>query len=216
MERYFLAGSTIFYLWGFAYSLVLLRVGKFRPGRLNLCAVVGGFTLQTGFLVVRGYLLGHFPVSGAFETLVFLSWSIALASLVVGRIYRLSLLGLFAAPLVIGLQLVAWFRFAGLETVQLGPLVGEGELPMAMVLLAYGVLVVVVVAGVMYLVQERQLKMRVPGLIFHLLPPITNLSEAMQRLLGFGVGLLTLGIWQGSLPMSRSGMGDLLPLYLSG
>lgn len=43
MERYLLAGSTFFYLLGFAYSLLLLGAGRFHPGRFNLYAIAGGF-----------------------------------------------------------------------------------------------------------------------------------------------------------------------------
>jgi len=197
MERYLLAGSTFFYLLGFAYSLVLLGAGKFRLGRFNLYTIAAGFVLQTAFLYLRGHQVGRCPITNTFEVLVFLSWSIALAYLLVGTTYRLSLLGAFTAPLVFGLQLLALLWPTGHTPVRQVKADGWLELHAATSLVAYGVLALACVAGVMFLVQERQLKMRVPGSIFHLLPPITTLTEAMRRLLWFGVGLLTVGILAG-------------------
>ncbi len=199
MERIFLAGSTIFYLLGCGWSLVLLGAGKFRSTRFNLLTILAGFVMQTGFLYLRGEAVGRCPITNPSEILVFLSWSIALSYLVVGAAYRISLLGAFTAPLVFALQLAALLWPDGRAPARPGSPNGWLELHAATSLMAYGVLALACVAGVMFLVQERQLKMRVPGSIFHLLPPITTLTDAMRRLLWFGLGLLSAGIVAGFL-----------------
>ncbi len=198
MERYLLAGSTVFYLGGFAYSLLMLGAGKFRPGRYNFALIAGGFALQTAFLYLRGQAVGRCPITSTFEVLVFLSWSVALSYLVVGTAYRLSLLGTFTAPLVFALQLTA-LLLPGTHAAARPERAPDAwlELHAATSLVAYGVLGLACVAGVMFLVQERQLKMRVPGSLFHMLPPITTLTDAMRRLLWLGAGLLTVGILAG-------------------
>ena len=221
MERYLLAGSTLFYLLGFAHSLVLLGAGKFRLGRFNFAAIAAGFSLQTAFLYHRGHDLGRCPITNSFEILVFLSWSLALAYLVVGTTYRISLLGTFTAPLVFGLQLFALLLPAAPSAARRGRPDGWLELHASTSLVAYGVLALACVAGVMFLVQERQLKMRVPNSIFHLLPPITTLAEAMRRLLWLGVGLLSVGILSGffvGLPIAqfKSGVSFLVWLVYVG
>ena len=217
MERYLLAGSTFFYLLGFAYSLLQLGAGKFRPGRFNLYAIAGGFLLQTGFLYLRGHAVGRCPITNTFEILVFLSWSVALAYLVVGTTYRISLLGAFTAPLVFGLQLVALLLPSAPAAARRGPPDGWLELHASTSLVAYGVLALACGAGVMFLVQEKQLKMRVPGSIFHILPPITTLAEAMKRLLWFGVILLSIGIIAGffiGTPIGRIKSGASMLVWL--
>lgn len=193
MERYLLAGSTLFYLLAFAYSLLLLGAGRFRSGRLNLCLVATGFVLQTGFLYLRGQACGRCPINNTFEILIFLSWSIALAYLVVGADYRISLLGAFTAPLVFALQVTALLGPSPAPVSRAASPDGWLELHASTSLVAYGVLALACVAGVMYIVQERQLKMRIPGSLFHQLPPITTLSASMRRLLWLGVGLLSVG-----------------------
>ena len=218
MERYLLAGSTLFYLLGFTLALLQLGAGKFHPGRVNLYAIAGGFILQTVFLHLRGRDIGRCPITSSFEILVFLSWSIALAYLVVGAAYRLSLLGIFTAPLVFGLQLAALLLPSPPSAPRTGPPDGWLELHVAVSLVAYGVLALACVAGVMFLVQERQLKMRVPGSIFHLLPPITTLVEAMRRLLWFGVILLSVGLVAGffvGTPIGRIKSGASLLVWLA-
>lgn len=121
----------------------------------------------------------------------------ALAYLVVGAAYRMSILGAFTAPLVFALQLAALLLPSAPPAVRQGPPDGWLELHASTSLVAYGVLALACVAGIMFLVQERQLKMRVPGSLFHLLPPITTLTDAMRRLLWFGVILLSVGILAG-------------------
>lgn len=217
MERILLAGSTLVYLLGCAYSLLLLGAGRFRLGRLNMFFIAGGFALQTGFLYLRGQEVGRCPITNISEILIFLSWSIALSYLVVGTAYRISLLGAFTAPLVFALQLAAVLWPAGHAAPRQGPPDGWLELHASISLVAYGVLALACVAGVMFLVQEHQLKMRVPGSIFHLLPPITTMTDAMRRLLWFGVGLLSAGILAGFLvrmPVSHWKMGASMMVWV--
>lgn len=197
MDWYLLAGSTFLYLLAFAYSLLLLGAGNFRPGRFNIYAIALGFALQTAFLYLRGQQVGRCPITSSFEILIFLSWSVALAYLVVGATYRISVLGAFTAPLVFGLQLVALLLPSAPAVRRGGARDAWLELHASTSLVAYGVLALACVAGVMFLVQERQLKMRVPSSLFHMLPPITTLADAMRRLLWFGVILLSVGILAG-------------------
>src|SRR6266480_4227488 len=72
--------------------------------RFNFLAVGLGFIFQTAFLSVRGHALGRCPLTNLFEVFVFLAWSVALMYMLVGPLYRLSLMGAFTAPLVVLLQ----------------------------------------------------------------------------------------------------------------
>lgn len=58
------------------------------------------FVLQTGALCVKAYQTGMCPIRGASEVLFFLSWSINLFYLMLGRAYRMSVLGIFTAPAI--------------------------------------------------------------------------------------------------------------------
>jgi ABC-type uncharacterized transport system permease subunit len=156
-----------------------------------------GFLLQTAFLGLRGHALGRCPITNLFEVLVFLAWSIALIYLVIGPAYRLSLMGSFTAPLVLMLQLFA--LLAPIDAPRAIRIIPNAwlEFHASISLIAYGAFALACVAGVMYLVQERQLKTHELRSIFYQLPPLPNLFAAMIRLLWFGFILYSVGLISG-------------------
>jgi ABC-type uncharacterized transport system permease subunit len=161
--------------------------------------MAAGFAFQTGFLAVRGRALNACPLTNLFEVLIFLSWSMVLLYFLVGTAYRLSLLGVFTSPLAFVLQ--AFALMAPLDS-PAGPrrrTVAQPWLEMhaAISIIAYGAFALACVAGVMYLVQERQLKThRLRGMFFYL-PPIADLAVAINRLILTGFVLLTVGLGSG-------------------
>jgi ABC-type uncharacterized transport system permease subunit len=198
-DRALLAASTFCFLLGFAYTMFVLGSGRYRPSRFIFGAMIGGFAFQTAFLVERGHALNACPLTNLFEVLIFLTWSMVLIYFVVGTAYRLSLLGVFTAPLAFIFQTFA--LIAPLDSPP-GPrarVIAQPwlETHAALSIIAYGAFALAFVAGVMYLVQERQLKThRLRGLFFHL-PPIADLAVAIDRLILTGFILLTLGLLSG-------------------
>lgn len=197
MDRLFVALSTVCYLVAVGHTLATLRDGVFRPRRFNFGAIALGFIFQCAFLSVRGHALGRCPITNLFEVFVFLSWSLALIYLAIGPAYRLSLMGAFTAPLVLLIQTFALLAPIDLPhpiRVAVNPWL---EFHASMSMIAYGAFALCCVAGVMYLVQERQLKTHHLHSIFYHLPPLTNLFAAMTRLLWLGFALYTAGLVSG-------------------
>jgi HemX protein len=200
MERWFLIASTICFLFGFAYAMYALGAGVARPSRWNFGIMFAGFALQSAFLHFRGQQVGRCPLTNLFEVLVFLSWAMVLLYFVVGGSYRLSLLGIFTAPLVFFLQTAAQLMPSAWQPPVLKPSAGFWpELHAAISLIAYGAFGLACVAGVMYLVQERLLKTHRLNTVFKNLPPIHDLAVGMQRVLVTGLVLLTVGLASGFL-----------------
>ena len=197
MDRYLLIVSTVCFLAAIAHTIVQLRNGIFRPMRFNFFAVGLGFILQTAFLSIRGHALGRCPITNLFEVVIFVAWSVALFYVVVGPAYRLSLMGAFTAPLVVLLQVFA--LIAPIDHPHRAKLPANPwlEFHASMSLVAYGAFALACIAGVMYLVQERQLKTHHLHSIFFHLPPLTDLFAAITRLLWFGFALYTLGLTSG-------------------
>ena len=197
MDRLLLTGATFCLLLSFGYTLFALGAGKFRPGVVNLVAILGGFALLSLDLRARGQAQGSCPINSLFDVLVFMSWATLLIYLVVGSAYRLSLLGAFTSPLVLLVLLFA----------QLGPVSSTPDVRIrqdpwiefhaALSLIAYGAFALAAVAGLMYLMQDRQLKLRKAGALLYNLPPITELGIANARLIWLGFGLLTVGFAAG-------------------
>lgn len=194
MERLLLAISTFSFLFGFAYTMYALGARAYRHSPFNFFANLFGFVCQTGFLYVRGEAVGKCPLTSLFEVLVFLCWSMVLFYLVIGPAYRLSLLGAFTAPLVCIMQIAALLLPAAPVRAASGPVSSWLELHAALSVMAYGAFALAWVAGLMYLVQERQLKSHHIQSIFYHLPPIHDLAVANRRLILAGFALFTVGV----------------------
>ncbi|MBO0696553.1 MAG: cytochrome c biogenesis protein CcsA [Verrucomicrobia bacterium] len=197
MDRNLLIISTICFLAAVVRTGIVLRSRVFRPGRFNFLAIGLGFLFQTAFLSIRGHALGRCPLTNLFEVFVFLAWSVALMYLLVGPAYRLSLMGAFTAPLVVLLQGFALVTPIDIRHPVNLPANPSLEFHASVSLVAYGAFALACIAGVMYLVQERQLKTHQLRSIFYHLPPLTDLFAAITRLLWWGFILYTVGIASG-------------------
>ena len=197
MERQLLLGSTLCFLVAVAHTVATLREGVFRRPRFNFFAILVGFALQSAFLSIRGHALGRCPITNLFEVFVFLAWSLALIYLLIGPAYRLSLMGAFTAPLVLLIQTFALLAPIDVRhpvRLSVNPWL---EFHASISMIAYGAFALACVAGIMYLVQERQLKTHHLHSIFYRLPPLTNLFSALTRLLWLGFALYTAGLVSG-------------------
>ena len=194
-----MSGATFCLLLSFGYTLFTLGAGRFRPGWANRIAILGGFVLLSIDLWNTGHTQGACPINSLFDVLVFISWSILLIYLVIGPAYHLSLLGAFTSPLVLIILLFAqlWpMQSTAQWHVQKDPWIAFHA---ALSLIAYGAFALAAVAGLMYLVQDRQLKKRQTGVLLYNLPPIADLGVANARLLWLGFALLTVGFVAGHM-----------------
>src|SRR4051812_8749695 len=107
MDRLLLVASTLCFALAVVRTALLIRAQNFRPGRSNFIAIASGFVLQTVFLAARGHALGRCPLTNLFEVFIFMAWSVAFIYMLVGSVYRLSLMGAFTAPLVLVIQTFA-------------------------------------------------------------------------------------------------------------
>lgn len=186
--------AEAFYVLGFILSLFFLRSRVGSPYPATVALVVAGFALHTVGLLLRGLEIQACPISNYFESLMFINWAIVLIYLIVGAIFRVSFLGAFVIPLVVGIGAVA-LLIAPDQTRNLGafksPWLG---LHASLSLVAYGAFALAFITGLMYLLQERQLKARRLLPWFHRLPSIDQLDRINFRLLAWGLVLLTLGL----------------------
>src|SRR3954447_12583214 len=197
MERYFLIVSTICFLAAVVHTFIELRAKVFRPMRFNFFAIGIGFIFQTAFLWIRGQQLGRCPITNLFEVFAFLAWAVALIYLLVGPAYRLSLMGAFTAPMVMLIQTLALLAPIDVRHPLTKPPNSWLEFHASMSMIAYGAFALACIAGVMYLVQDRQIKTRNLLSIFYHLPPLSDLFIAITRLLWWGLGLYTIGLISG-------------------
>ena len=160
------------------------------------------FIAQLTILSIRGEMRASCPLGDTGEVLIFSAWSLTM-------FYRLSLLGVFTAPLVcflLSLALMPGLLDASPERKTVVD--GWRESHAAFSVLAYGALGLAAVAGVMFIVLNRQLKDALMSTgLFANLPPARDLSKVVGRLLLLGFALLTLGLICG-LVMEKTGAAN--------
>ncbi len=210
MDRYLLLISTVLALAGAVWGGLSVHRGLRTWWTLILIAAA--FLVQILFLNLRGEMRGACPLRDIGEILVFLAWSLTFFYLVVGRSYRLSLVGLFTAPVVVVFQLLA--LYSGVMDVDPVRCIGVDpwrEAHSAVSVLAYGAFALAAVTAVMFLVLDRQLKdHHLKSGLFRNLPPVRELLAAVLRLLWIGYLLLSAGIVAGWLMPHRGGWSHLL------
>jgi ABC-type uncharacterized transport system permease subunit len=215
MDRWFLISSTLLAVIGGVWGMASVHRG--RRSRWTAVWMIAVFACQLGFLSIRGEQRAACPLADRGEILVFLSWSLTLFYLLVGPAYRISLLGVFTAPVVVVFQSIA--LLPGVLTLSPGRVVGGNpwhETHSATSVLAYGALALAAVAGVMFLVLDKQLKeQHLKSGLFRNLPPVRELLVSLERLLRLGWLLLTIGIVAGfMMPHDNSALPHLIAALL--
>lgn len=211
MDRWLLVTATLIAtisgVWG------MISVHRGHRSRWTTALMLLAMLFQLGFLGMRGEARAACPLADRGEILVFLSWSLTLFYLLVGPTYRISLLGVFTAPVVVVFQGIA--LLPGVLGGNPQKVAGGNpwhETHAATSVLAYGALALAAVAGVMFLVLDRQLKeQHLKSGLFRNLPPVRELLVSLERLLWLGGGLLSIGILAGFLmPHDNAALGHLL------
>ncbi|MDG2486340.1 MAG: cytochrome c biogenesis protein CcsA [Roseibacillus sp.] len=194
MAQWLLFVATILVLLGGVWGMTAFRPGGRNIGTLS-CMILA-FICQMGVLGIRGELRGKCPLGDYGEILAFLAWALVLFYLVVGPVYRVSLLGFFTAPVVAVFQLVALVPgVMDSDPVAVTKVDPWGEAHAAFSVLSYGAFALAAIAGLMFLVLNKKLKAQQLGsALFRRLPPVRSLLDSVVRLTSIGAGILTIGI----------------------
>ncbi|MBA3255955.1 MAG: cytochrome c biogenesis protein CcsA [Pyrinomonadaceae bacterium] len=163
-------------------------------------AMATGFVLHTVVLVADWFVDGHYPLFYLRETLSFLAWTMVGSYALVRYRYGAHALGSLTLPAVSLLVFLALLIGSPRGTQEPG-FSGTWLFPVhtTLLLFSYAAFFVVFVASVMYLLQERELKLKTFSAIFHRLPSLTTLNEIATSAAAIGLALLTIGIATGML-----------------
>jgi len=161
--------------------------------------LMSGFGLQTGLLGFLLYTQRFLVRDNIAASMALLSWAIVAVYVVALWRYRIAALGSFVVPLAFVAA-----AYAGVPVMVETPLLPVLHylwlgMHVVLALLGYAALTLTFCAGVMYLMQERQLKSKRPGGLYHRLPSLRLLDEVNARALVLGFPLLTQGIITGSV-----------------
>jgi cytochrome c-type biogenesis protein CcsB len=161
--------------------------------------LIGAGALHTLYLVVRYFEAGHTPLSNHHETISFFALSLTWGYLSFHWRYNVKNFGTFVSPLITILMLIA--TFSSREITPLPPVLQSLWLPVhaSIAIMSYGFLALAFCGGIMYLLQEGELKKKRFGLFFSRLPSLESLDQLNSHCLAVGFPLLTLGIITGSV-----------------
>lgn len=193
-----------------AIHAVLAFLNKRRAlQRVSEWAMAIGFALHTAALIADWAIYGHYPLFYVRETLSFLAWTLIAAYGLVLYRYGARPLGAVTLPLVSLLIFVAVItRSATPDRAEATSLSASWLFPVhtTLVFCAYAAFFVVFLASIMYLLQERELKLKTFSAIFHRLPSLTTVNEIATSSAAIGLTLLTVGIATGMMwASSRDG-----------
>jgi cytochrome c-type biogenesis protein CcsB len=187
----YLFASLVFWLVLGWRQRWLLRIAHILLG-------VGG-SLQT---LLLGHRLSAYPAQfwgDVYTSMGLLSWAIVVSYFIAWWRYRIDALGAFVIPVSF---LAAAYAGASVTTAEALPPAFQHlwlVVHVFLAILGYAALTLAFCAGVMYLIQEQQLKSKHPGTLYHRLPSLNILDELNARALFLGFPLLTQGIITGSV-----------------
>ena len=173
-----------------------------------MALMILSFVGQLWALSLRGEQRGSCPLMDTGEYCLFLSWSLTLFYLLVGSTYRVSLLGMFTAPVVTVLLLVTGLPgVLDVNPVHANVLDYWGEVHAPLSVLSYGALALGAVAAVMFLVLNNFLKTgQMSSGLFQNMPPVHTLVGSMVRLTIVGLIFLTIGLVFGFFMSTDGGL----------
>ncbi|MBI4791576.1 MAG: c-type cytochrome biogenesis protein CcsB [Deltaproteobacteria bacterium] len=162
------------------------------------CLLFGAGALHTVTILSRYFAAGHTPLTTHHDTVSFFAWSMTWAFLSFRWRYQVKNFGTFVSLVVSALMTVA--ALSSQDIAELPPALQSVWLPIhaSIALLADGFLAMGFCSGLMYLLQERELKKKRFGVFYSRLPSLDALDNLIQHCLTVGFPLLTLGIITGS------------------
>jgi cytochrome c-type biogenesis protein CcsB len=195
-----------------AIHSILAFVNKRRAAdRTANFSLAIGFAAHTAALALDWVQDGHYPLFSFRETLSFLAWTLVIAYFVASLRYQLNALAVLTQPLAVFLVTVAALtRSPGANPAASNVTDGVAAwlfpVHTTLLIFAYAAFFVVFAASLMYLWQERELKLKTFSSFFHRLPSLSTVDDIGQTAAGIGFTLLSLGIMTGIIWSSlRSG-----------
>ena len=204
--------ASILYGVGLISGLRLVsKSNKLVSSILPLAIIIAGFVAQTQGLALRGQLVKGCPLGNGMERIQFIAWSLVLGYLIIRVLFRLNLLGSFAAGvasiggaislLIPSLDSSYWEKdgYSGIFPNH------WVELHASVAIFSYGIFGLLATVSVMYLIQQKALISKRPGSLAPFLPSVQQLETAGSRLLLIGSVFLTCSLVVGSLDWTRPG-----------
>lgn len=189
--------ALTFYFIATVSGIIEIFRGKKDTSRAALYLSIIGFVFHTGNIIVRYVEGGHIPVTNMHEATSFLSWSVLVLFFFHEFKYKLGLLSSFIMPIVFLLMFSS--AIFPREIKALSPVLQSYWFGIHVILAFLGDAAFAMAGGigVMYLIQERNVKSKHLSRLFQKLPSLQTLDEINYHLITLGFPLLTLAMISG-------------------
>jgi cytochrome c-type biogenesis protein CcsB len=193
-----LSVTIALYLLGLLHSIFGFYQKRQIFVKIALAMVACGFVCHTLFLVSLGIERWHFPITNLSESLCFFAWCISLSFMVANFRYRVNALGAFILPLVSVLTIFSQLIWE--ENHSIPPPLKSGWVYFhsSVAFLAYAAFFLTFISGVLYLVQEKELKEKRFRFLYFRLPSLQVCDELLRRSLYVGFVSMSLTIVSGA------------------
>ncbi len=153
--------------------------------------------LHTANIIARLVEAGHTPITSVHEVISFFAWSIAWCYLSFRWRYTVKNFGTFSSILVVLLMLVS--ALAPHAILPLSQTQHSWLFPVhaSLAIVADAFLALACIGGLMYLLQERELKQKRFGFFYSRLPSLESLDKLNQHCLSIGFTLMTIAMFTG-------------------
>jgi cytochrome c-type biogenesis protein CcsB len=194
----------LIYIIAFLSYLLFIATKKQVVGKLAFGVIAVGFIIHLMGLLIRwresyatGY--GYIPLSNIYESLVFFSWAIVLAYLIVDIRYHQRAVGVIAAPLAaLALALTSLLPGSKSDIRPLIPALQSNWLAIHVItcFLGYAAFAIACGVSVAYMIQTKRSSSQRGTISW--LPSSRTLDEINYKAIAIGFPLLTLGIITGA------------------
>lgn len=199
MDTIFFQLALFAYLIATAGFLFFIIKKNKKLGSWSHRILIVAFALNSIYLVLAYYRLGAVPALDFKAALSFFSWTIIAAYLIFQLKFRITVLGSFVVPFSTFLMILS--STIPISTITVNPIFKTVWLPLhvATSLLGDAIFAIACIAGIMYLIQERQIKTKRLGAFYTRLPSLNSLDSINYYAIRYGFLLLTIGMITGSI-----------------
>ena len=199
MHIIFFRLTLILYLIATAGFLFFIIKKNKKAGFWSHRILLAGFALNSIYLALGYYQLGAVPALNFRGALSFFSWTIIGAYIIFQLRFRIMVLGSFVVPFSTFLMIIS--STIPISPITVRPIFKGFWLPLhvATALLGDAIFAIAFIAGVMYLIQEHQIKSKRLGAFYSRLPSLNSLDSINYQAINYGFLLLTIGMITGSI-----------------
>ena len=183
---------------GILYLLQLI-FDKDSLAQNALRMTVLAWILQSIMLVLRFISSGYPFLTDGVSSYLFSAWVAATTFLLLNLRYRFSLVGAFILPLISIFYLLAWFSREDYRAGSAWMHSPWASVHIIFSFLALAVFAVSFVLGILFIIEEFQLKYKVSPKLFLRLPSLEAVEQTHAKALTVGFGLLSGGIITGAI-----------------